>query len=141
MISVMALLYICPMEMSGNGKLAMTAVHNSCENSLDAAGAFTLSRYNPIGNCINIRLALVGQTLKNLTGTLSSFYLMVVLSVLVFHFFTKIARKFLAGSLETLLNCARHFHRRYRTLIKLLVEKKLRRYLTLLGNYTVALVG
>ncbi len=141
-ISVMALLYICPMEMAGSGKLSMAAaVHNSCENTPASAGTFSLSKFNSTGDCANARLALVGQTLKNLTGASGSFYLMMVLSVLVIYFFTRIRRNFLTGALRSFLIRAQYLRRRYRASTRFLVEKKLRRYLSLLGNYTVVSIG
>ena len=142
MISVMALLYICPMEMANSRNLSMAAaVHSSCESAPVVAGTLSLSKFNATGDCINLRIALVGQTLKNLVSTPGSLLLMIVLSVLVFYFFTKFIRKFLADNLQPFLISAQHFRRRYHTSIRLLMEEKLRHYLILLGNYTVVSIG
>ena len=141
-ISVMALVYVCPMEMSESRNSSMAAsVYSSCENTSVTAGALSLSRSNTFGDCINARIALVGQTLKNLTSVPGSFELTIVLSVLVVYFFTKIIRKFFPDILQCLLVRAQYFHRRYRTSTRLLIEKKLRRYLILLGNYKVVSIG
>lgn len=138
MISVMTLLYVCPMEMAPGRNLAMAAAHSSCEGISDASGSFSLNKLNVAGDCVNIRLALVGQTLKNLIGTMDSFYLLVVLSIFVGCF---LARKVLINWSRSSFVRLRHFFRYYQTSIKLFTEKKLKEYLNLLGNYTVVSIG
>ena len=135
----MALLYICPMDMNLSSRgMAMAVEHGSCENTAFMAGASSLSKFNTTGNCMDARLALVGQTLNNLISTFSSFYLLAVLSIFVLYFF---ARKLLMNRLGSLFVRLRYFCRRYRTSIKVLTEIKIRQYLILLGNYTVVSIG
>ena len=134
MITVMVLLYVCPMEMDGGKGMVMAAGHSSCENT-SSVGSSSLSRLNTTSDCISIRLALVGQTLKNLTSTLGSFYLLAVLSAFVLYLFV---RKLLMNWSRSSFVRLRFYFRHYCTLIKFLTETKLRQYLILLGNYTVA---
>lgn len=136
MISVMVLLYVCPMDMSESRGMAIAGDHSSCENPSGADGAFSINRLSQAGDCFGFRLALVGETIKNLTSTVGSFYLLAVLSVLIFYFFAQISSVTQATSLLVRL---KRLYRQYHTSINYLTEIKIRQYLILLGNFTIVL--
>ena len=135
MISVMSLIYVCPMNMPMGEQSSMVSNHEACVAEQSNFGGFSIGKFIAYEDCAGMRISLISQTLSNLTGLIYS-----PLIVLALLFLVLTAQKFFAGIIHSFIVRMRYYCRRYLNIIKLLVNKKIRHHLNCLGNYFVVLV-
>lgn len=123
LISVTAIAYICPMLLDGSMATISTPV--MCDAVGDMSG--------DNAGCVNSHLNVVSQLLGDVPQTIN-YLLALVLVVAISQVFV---RNFLAVFAAPIFNRFRYRYLRYRTSIKFLVESKILKYLSFLGNYTV----
>ncbi|MBI5729386.1 MAG: hypothetical protein HY983_04090 [Candidatus Magasanikbacteria bacterium] len=128
MITTAASVYICPTTALGNS-MAMGTSPSLCQPIESAS-----SNMSGAVSCLSSHLSAIGQFIGD-TPYVISLLLALGLFTAVFRLFF---RNFLTAIIWPLFSRLRHRYLYYRTLIKLLTEKKLLRYLNFLGNHTVA---
>ncbi len=131
LMTIMTAAYICPMTVSG-AAMAMEQTPPSLCQSLSAN-----TDIGGMAGCAGTHLAVIGQLLGDIPYTFSLLMALGLLA-LVFHLFS---RGFLTAITRPLFSRFKHLYLYYRTSIKFLIEKKILRYLGLLGyNAIVSLV-
>ncbi len=123
LISITALAYICPMSLVGS--MSMVSSPIMC----DAVGAMSGSADGCVNSHLNAAAQLLGDVPQTINYLLALVLVAVVSQVFVYIFLTAFA--------APIFNSFRYRYLHYRTSIKFLVESKILKYLSFLGNYTV----
>lgn len=129
LVTIMTAAYVCPMSMYGNSAEAGSSP-SLCHQSIGPVGANT----GGITGCAGSHLAAIGQLLGDIPQVMNLLLALGSLAA-VYHLLT---RRCLSALIRPLFSRLRHFYLYYCTSIKSLIERKLLRYLNLLGHFTVA---
>jgi len=127
LIAITAIVYICPM--AARGEPLVTKVSSDPCGSIGMAG----SSMNNAVSCVTTHLTVIGQFLANVPQAINFFLALVLLAVAA----GLVMRHLLTAIVRPLFNRLRRRYLFYQTSIKLLIEKRLLRYLGFLGNYTI----
>lgn len=129
LVTIMTVAYVCPMSMYG-GSAEAKASPSLCHQSIGPAA----SNAGGITDCAGSHLAAIGQLLGDIPQVMNLLLALGSLAA-VYHL---LSRGCLSALIRPLFSRLRHFYLYYSTSIKSLIEKKILRYLNLLGHFTVA---
>ena len=126
-VIITAIGYICPMSMNGESS-ALSYMPSLCQSVGSAS-----SGMDGMTSCMEIHLTAMGRFLGDVPNVVSSLLVLAFIIVTASLF----SRNFLIAITAPLLSRLRYRYFCYQTSIKLLVEKNILKYLSLLGNYTI----